>query len=345
MFSIVLLLSGILFLNAESVFTATREATEVPFYTTRVEQIYFVGKSYLLRPWEKRYFSALNILHLFTPSGLHFTSLLIPIRFLIRKSVKRARLAWILKILIILPFCFLQNFHSLRRVAIFGILILLKKPGTTLPKELIHFFFATFFIDFLNGSYSRSPLSFTYSFLFWGSIITAIESSKLKALKQLGVAQIFMCYLLEQSFWPMGYLLGQMITIIYSFIFPIILLLETFFKGGELLTTIHQMLYAIAKWQYSLPSLNIITPILVGVLSKRRSLFLFSVLFYTSVCPNHFKGGQDPNTSYFFHQRFLKNKKILNVARKRKKLLLTTEDGLLCQAQLKNSSWLLKCKQ
>lgn len=356
MFLLVLLLGSLLYFNAELIPRYQSEPIEFSTLSHRLEQVYFLGKSYLLQPWEKRYFRALTILHLFTPSGLHFTSLLLPIRLLLKKFKLKYRYTFVIKLIIILPFCFLENFHSMRRVAIFAVLFLLQSkpnqnihrglPSKTVPEtnKLMHLFLATFLIDFINGSYSTSPLSFTYSFLFWGSILAGLNGPKWKVFSNLFIAQALMCFYQEENFWPLGFLFGQIITMLYSLIFPILATIEAACSKVIFLNEIHIALYAFAKWQYSLPALTIYLPIISILLTRKRFILFLIGIAYSSPCFNLPTNESQPHSKYFLSQNFLKHKRKEDVFYTPRKTLIKTKENDICYAKLKNTVWVLKCK-
>lgn len=344
MFFIVLFLGTTFLINAQSIPRQISNSTSFFEVKDQFFQIYFLGESSLLNLWEKKYFSSLYILHLLTPSGLHLSSLFLPIKAFINKFIKNYKVRFYTKIIIILPLCFIDSLHSLRRVAIFYILISLHN-GANSSDNIKKCFWFTFIIDFINGSYHKSPLSFSYSFLFWGSIISNIEKSKIKIICDLGVAQMLLSYLLGLKFHPIGFFMGQLITFTYCLFFPILVLIEpisiSLFSKTTLIPLIHQLLYGLGKYLYKAPAFNVSVPILLLFLIPNKRIGLIFLLFTSDDCN---RSEKTKPSLYFLNQSFLKNKEIDGIYGSPKKSWIKTKQGDLCTAKLKNSFWTLKCK-
>ncbi len=172
----------------------------------------------------------LGLLHLLTPSGLHFSSFLCflaPLFGLVRSK----KVSLLLKSLIFIsPFFFLTKMYSLKRVAFYKLLKIY------LPIKHInsfHLFSITFFVDYLWGSYSQSPYSFIYSFLFFGLVITSWDENSFSnsLFLNLYIGQIFISLIQGSPFYILGPFLGIIITFIFSITFPYLLLSYfSFFK-------------------------------------------------------------------------------------------------------------------
>jgi hypothetical protein len=174
----------------------------------------------------KSKFKRLNLLHLFTPSGLHFSSLLLFLLPLINLSrychLKLPKLLIIM--LCLLPFA-LVKFYSLKRIALLKILTLLFGKYLSIYK----LFLITFILDFIFGSFQQSPLSFSYSFIFLG-ILLSFSKINFKLLLGLFTGQLILAMFLKEEINLLGPFLGFIITSLFSFSFPILLLLFSLFK-------------------------------------------------------------------------------------------------------------------
>lgn len=163
----------------------------------------------------KRTFKLFGIYHLFTPSGLHLTAILLPFFYFLKK--KRSKLLKTLLILILLSFFWLEKFYSLKRMCLFHILKLL------FPKlKFRTIFILTFFLNFLWGGWSQSPVSFTLSYLFFGSII--FSNTKRQVLSHLFFSQMLVASFFEDYFSPFGFLIGQFFNLTFSLFFPVVTL-------------------------------------------------------------------------------------------------------------------------
>tara|TARA_R110000868_G_scaffold313440_4_gene574447 strand:+ start:4257 stop:5327 length:1071 start_codon:yes stop_codon:yes gene_type:complete len=161
----------------------------------------------------KKILKSLHIEHLATPSGLHLsllTTLFFP--FLGRW----ARLSFLS------PIFTLSEYYSLKRIA------LLKAIGIVAPKlNRLHIFYIVMAIDLLLGSAKSSPYSFLFGFLFLGSIIATTQKSMLSSqyipFALLG-AQCLIAFCLNQPLYLFGFFLGLVITSLFSFLFPLLIL-------------------------------------------------------------------------------------------------------------------------
>ena len=185
---------------------------------------YILGQKYKLPKKIKLAHQKLSLGHLFTPSGLHFTSFLIFINLLlfrIRKKNKFYNLFFLLIYLI--PFG-LSGYLSLKRIAFLRIGLLFEK--IYLKKENLYWvFIITFFIDGIFGTYKNSPLSFTYSFLFIGTILSAEKKPYSSLILPLFGAHIIISYFQLTHLYPMGFLLGFLLTTLFTFTFPVLLII------------------------------------------------------------------------------------------------------------------------
>lgn len=161
----------------------------------------------------KKILRTLHIEHLATPSGLHLsmlTSLFFP--FLRRWQ----------RIVFLLPFFYLNNFYSLKRVALLKVLRLRFPKANTM-----NVFIFVMIIDFFLGSGFLSPYSFLYGLLFLGSITATLQTSPISShlipLSLLG-AQCLVSYTSSSPLFLGGFFFGLVITLAFSFIFPFLLI-------------------------------------------------------------------------------------------------------------------------
>lgn len=160
----------------------------------------------------------LGLLHLFTPSGVHLSAILVPLLFLIRLVTKQKRIQTILKILIFVAPLFLSGFFCLKRMGVWRVLL------TLFPLGNLTSFFLTFGGDYLFGSFSLEPLSFIYSFLFFGILLSLNGRAKILIPIALLFGQALVAFYLSAPFSILGLLLGMILTAIFAPLFPIFFL-------------------------------------------------------------------------------------------------------------------------
>jgi competence protein ComEC len=143
------------------------------------------GRSAPVAKWIKTQYQTLGLNHLFTPSGFHLSAVMLPFMKLL--PTKRWQLA-ILMVLGIGLFLIAGQGALKRMVAI--------KINLTLFGQKEGFILALVF-DVLLGSFTNSPLSFCYSFLFLGIIYSKKNFLFLWFLRDLLRVIVGVLYLLQ----------------------------------------------------------------------------------------------------------------------------------------------------
>jgi len=164
----------------------------------------------------------LYIMHLFTPSGIHLSSIylmFLPLFGLIKKRNKKAY--HLMMIATSLFPLLLSGFYSIKRVAMLRALSSFTKLAN-LNASLWWSFIGAFFIDLLLGALSKSPLSFIYSFLFLGAIISVSNAPQSHFIIALLGGQFLIGFIGSGSVNIVGVLLGIFATSIFTILFPII---------------------------------------------------------------------------------------------------------------------------
>ena len=188
------------------------------------EKVIIRGFVFGQKPRKKEFKKAiknLNIYHLFTPSGLHLSSLLWFFSFL---SLKRVVLFALFPLVV-----FVDGFFAFKRVYF----IKFTREVLGLKKIVIegkYLFLFVFLIEFVFRVH-LNPLSFTYSFLFLGIIYSLKNSSPLILLAGLWFAQCLVSCFTTESFYLFALPLNSVITILVSFFYPLILI-NTFIPIG-----------------------------------------------------------------------------------------------------------------
>ncbi|OUR93653.1 hypothetical protein A9Q84_19490 [Halobacteriovorax marinus] len=182
---------------------------------------FVIGDKKSLTKKLKETFNRLHLVHLFTPSGIHFSSFymfFIPL-FAWLKKRKRYKTKKFLEVLLCtLPF-FLNKFYSLKRISLLRVYGMFTK-SLKLKIDIYQIFLGTFLIDYLFGTFDKSPMSFTFSFLFLGSLLSAkkFESRMINFL----CANLLISFLTISKVNIIGFVLGFFTTAIFSLLFPLI---------------------------------------------------------------------------------------------------------------------------
>ena len=160
--------------STPAVIKAKYQALKNASYSKRAKGLYYAlmtGDKRNLDKGTREQFKKMGLMHLLTPSGLHLSSLIV--------IIKLVPLHWQLLFLgfICLGFLLIEDYYAIKRVIIFKIITLVLQKlfhGKTNNHKGNHnkwAFLLTFLVDMLIGNFHQSPLSYIYSFLFWGTIL------------------------------------------------------------------------------------------------------------------------------------------------------------------------------
>ena len=210
----------------------------------------------------KREHRHLNLLHLFTPSGLHFSALLLIFAPLIR-----------LFRLPLLPFYFapflLNEYYAIKRIAEYKIARSLLRIKGFAP-DGYGLFLAVFALDFLIGTYQANPLSYSFSYLFLGIIFSIKDSPKIYWPFALWGGQILVAFCFETPLTHLGFLFGFFLTGIFALLFPLMVLnrLLPWFNFSEVFVDAFARLISLCSEisvtsGYFYPEINLILLVLV----------------------------------------------------------------------------------
>ena len=166
------------------------------------------GKSKFLGKETKKKYQKLGLLHLFTPSGFHLSAMLFPLMSVIYSQ--RIRLFTLLSIGASL--IFVPGFSALKRM-------LTIKVGQNLFGQKTGFIFGIV-SDMLFGSFQRSALSFSYSFLFLGIIYSKVRG--LGLIIWFFIGQLIITYFQGGEISFLLIFLSPFINFLYGLILPII---------------------------------------------------------------------------------------------------------------------------
>lgn len=263
-------------------------------------QAAITGNKKFITPKTKSNLKNLGLLHLFTPSGLHLSSL-----FFLRLLP-----AGVLVLILGLIFYFISDFnsyHSMERVILF---------------KVIHYFgwfnlkecFLLTFIVCIAFDHLSNPLSYLFSLLFWGTILI-YRNNPLKCSFYLSMHNVLISSLLAQPISLLIFVLNPLITLVVSSLFPFLFLNSLFPEKYEIsMSWFFKIIEQIAINSGSTLKLNISFSIalLLFLLVKTRSrYFIAMTLFIPSSLNGIFKppefGNQVVNISR--KEEMLKNSK------------------------------------
>ena len=287
----------------------------------------------------------LTIQHLFTPSGLHLSSIFLLILPLLKKLSPRIR--WFISLtLFILPL-FLPGFWAIKRICLLRILKLFFTRLSWFSVFLI-----AFTLDFFWGTFDQSPLSFCFSFLFLG-LIFSLEGKDGGSLPLvLFTGQILISFFWQSLLNPFGIFIGQLISLIFSFLFPFFFI-AFWVPYKFLLFPLDLFTYMVivgAKISKDFPSFYITFDILILFFIMSASIRLkikvyLIILFICFYPPNLF----NLPPKYFHKKRrydfYLVEERagINSIKRTRRGYKIKYNSGYTCSYSLFNTFWQKSC--
>lgn len=259
-------------------FSLWRKAPKCPWLYKNEEkkdQIEIIKKSFLcgdkrgLNRKTRRAYKNLNLYHLFTPSGIHLGIFYLINRPLINLTSRLSpTLSLIYKFILSVWPWFINGFFSLKRIG--GMHLIKLLPINLSPKQI---FFVFFTFDFFLGTYSMSPMSWTFSFLFLGIVFHTYQKSFLQFSLYLFSGQLLAAVFSYQEVYPLSFLPSFVLTAFFTPIFILSFTNNTLqFLGIELLDKVTN---------FSIENFNAIVLLTNNILINTFSLKpeIFTLLF------------------------------------------------------------------
>lgn len=197
------------------------------------------GDSRKIKKDIKLMYSNLALNHIFSPSGFHLSATTGP---LFKVKIFR-HFKFHLLILLGIIFCFISGFLALKRMILIKLMKTLINP--------IWGFSTGMLIDFVFGTFSKSALSFTYSFLFLGIVYARL--TKFQLIVSLYLGQIIICFFAGTKISLLILFWSPILNFIFCFIMPILFFLSfpmwnwQLDLGINLLTYFNQLLFIANK--------------------------------------------------------------------------------------------------
>lgn len=243
------------------------------------------GRVAPLDRWLRQEYRTLALAHVFTPSGFHLSALLWPVMlFLKRRKHKIGLLSFIA-----FGLSFVPGQAALKRMTCvkLGQQFLGLKTG----------FLIAFFLDILWGSFSDSPVGFTYSFLFLGIIYSGIKG--ISVFIWFFIAQLLIAFIQGSFISPLLLFISPVINFVLALFLPFLFLLAwplwhwQLISGLWLLKIVQAMVsfFYTVVMNFPLLEMNVGMMILVSCLIfKRGREAIFISLFITAdLNPDHSK--------------------------------------------------------
>jgi hypothetical protein len=246
------------------------------------------GEKNGITPRTKNHFQQLQIGSLLSPSGLHFSTLLLLVGFFIQKIVRK-------KFSRKIRFCFLVIFYflpflTMKRIILFRIFMMIRNQYKIKCSLEILFFF-TFFVAFLLGHFKQSPLGFVFSFLFMGTFISLRDHPRLFSLMAIFASHQLICLFTSGSVSPWALLLNIpflgffpllfVATIVYfvSYQFVAINWLEPLMRF--FIVSVHQVAKLIQGSEWD-ASLSLVLAIWMILLKKPKRYFVIFLILHSA---------------------------------------------------------------
>ncbi len=183
---------------------------------------FITGDKSGISPYTKKAFKKVNLSFLLSPSGIHFSCILLFITWMLNQ-IQFPKIKRLAKIGILFSFIFVSPFDSIKRLSILRILFQLKFLSK-IKFNLEQIFIFTFIIAFLFGDYQKSPLGFIYSFIFLGTFFSLRNHSRLVLILGLFSTQLILGLFMGEKVSLISIPLGLMGSFLFTLIFPFLLI-------------------------------------------------------------------------------------------------------------------------
>lgn len=229
------------------------------------------GRSAPVARWIKDQYRDLGLNHLFTPSGFHLSAVMLPFM----KFIKAKNWQLMLLIIIAVGVFSLTGQGALKRM------VLIKIDQNLFGQKTG--FIIALLMDILFGSFSDSPLSFCYSFLFLG----IIYSGSILLFLWFFFAQCLIAYFSGELISPFIILLSPMLNLAFALSMPLLFVLAIpltqwqLYLGLKILAGLQYLVGLSAKLSTSVPNWEINLGVILCfalIYLGRRKAFAFSLL-------------------------------------------------------------------
>lgn len=163
-------------------------------------------------------FKSLQLGFLFSPSGIHLSSLILALFFLIKKILSKRHFKFLY--FSALTFAFFLPYLAIKRIVCFRLLLMLRSKFK-LKASIEVIFLLTFVVSFLLGHFKESPLGFIYSFLFMGTFISLRDYSRIKVLIGLLAAHLLIDLFNGETVSPLSLIINIPFLGFFSFLMPL----------------------------------------------------------------------------------------------------------------------------
>jgi hypothetical protein len=167
-------------------------------------------------------------MHLFTPSGLHLTAILILIpivNYFIRNKRSKKIFANFITLTLCTFFLWIDfPMDSIKRLCLFRWCLFILNDAFKLKIPVFPIFLLSFA---LNPSFYPSTFneaSFAYSFLFMGIILSLTEASPFAVLCALFGGQIIANFFTQDPFYSLGFIPNHILAGLFTLLFPFLIL-------------------------------------------------------------------------------------------------------------------------
>jgi hypothetical protein len=233
------------------------------------------GRSAPVSKWIKAQYKILGLNHLFTPSGFHLSAVMMPFM----KLIKNKQYQFGILFLIGLGVFSLVGQGALKRM------VLIKLNQNLFGQK--SGFILALLMDMLFGSFSESPLSFCYSFLFLG----IIYSGRSLLFLWFFFAQSLIAYFSGDHISPLIMVLSPLLNIAFALAMPLLFLLALPLCGWQIkigliiLSGLQKLVEMSAKASQFVPSWEInVGVLLCFVLLYFRKRKSFALALFCLTC-------------------------------------------------------------
>lgn len=234
-------------------------------------------------------FKRLGVIHIMTPSGLHYGVTLFFLLLMFRKFEVNKHMTYLIQIYLgVICYSYLSGLYAFRRYALLFSTRLFNKVFLNKYFSNVQIVLIVFLFDFFLGTKKFSPLSYALSFFFIGIFSLQNSKSKLSLYYHLFVGQCLIAYLFDNPISLLNLIVSPIFTAIFSFLYPLLSLNLIFLSFVNYSEIIIESLMIFFDFLYKLSdatgffNLSLWHLFLLISLNKRNFLLILTTYFLMS---------------------------------------------------------------
>lgn len=231
-------------------------------------------------------FKKLGVIHIMTPSGLHYGVTLFLLLFFLNRFKINKKIIILIQIYIgVIIYSYINGLFAFRRYALLFSTKLFNQVFLGKYFSSIQIVLIVFLFDFFFGTKSYSPLSYALSFFFIGIFSLQTSKPKFSLYYHLFIGQCIVAYVFNNQISISNIILSPIYTGFFSLLYPLLSLNLVFINSFNYSELIIEVLILVLNLFYKAASftgffhLNL-AHLMILIILNRKNMLLFFVIFF-----------------------------------------------------------------